>query len=120
MIESPPEESVQDKLLIFVSSRLAECREERKIVRDAIISINHQPVLFEHLGARAYSARTLYLSRLRSSQVMVAIYRSGYGYIDAANGMTISGLEDEYRLARVELTPLNRTRNGLGKNVLAG
>jgi tetratricopeptide (TPR) repeat protein len=30
---------------------------------------------------------------------MVAIYKSGYGYIDEANGMTISGLEDEYRFA---------------------
>jgi tetratricopeptide (TPR) repeat protein len=33
---------------------------------------------------------------------MVAIYRSGYGYIDHANGMTTSGLEDEYRFAKQE------------------
>jgi len=31
---------------------------------------------------------------------MVAIYRSGYGYVDAANGMKISGLEDELRFAQ--------------------
>ncbi len=92
--------STQDKLLIFVSSRLQECKEERSIVQDVISVLNHQPVLFEHLGARPYSSRDLYLSRLRDSNAMVAIYRSGYGYIDAANGMEISGLEDEFRLAQ--------------------
>lgn len=92
----------QDKLHIFVSSRIQECKDERSIVQRAIRSLNHEPVLFEHLGARIYSPRDLYLSRLRDSQVMVAIYRSGYGYIDATNGMEISGLEDEYRFAKRE------------------
>lgn len=89
-----------DKLSIFVSSRLEECKEERSVVRDVIMSLNHQPVLFEHLGARAYSARDLYLSRLRDSNAMIAIYKSGYGYVDAASSMEISGLEDEFRSAR--------------------
>jgi tetratricopeptide (TPR) repeat protein len=31
---------------------------------------------------------------------MVAIYRSGYGYVDTANGMSISGLEDEFRFSQ--------------------
>jgi tetratricopeptide (TPR) repeat protein len=92
----------QDKLRIFVSSRIQECKDERSIVREAIRSLSHEPVLFEHLGARTYSPRDLYLSHLHDSQVMVAIYRSGYGYIDAANGMDISGLEDEYRFAKRE------------------
>lgn len=93
-------ETTQDKLRVFVSSRLQECREERTIVRKAIVSLNHQPVLFEHLGAHPSQPRDLYLSRLRDSQAMVAIYRSGYGYIDTTNGMTISGLEDEFRFAQ--------------------
>jgi len=92
----------QDKLRIFVSSRIQECKDERSIVREAIRSLSHEPVLFEHLGARTYSPRELYLSHLHDSQVMVAIYRSGYGYIDVANGMDISGLEDEYRFAKRE------------------
>lgn len=92
--------STQDKLLIFVSSCLQECKEERAIVQDVIISLNHQPVLFEHLGARPYSPRDLYRSRLYKSQAMVAIYRSSYGYIDAPNGAEISGLEDEFRRAQ--------------------
>lgn len=94
--------TTQDKLLIFVSSRIQECKEERAIVQSAIVSVGHQPVLFEHIGARPYSPRDLYLSRLSDSQIMVAIYRSGYGYIDSANGMSISGLEDEYRFAKRE------------------
>lgn len=92
----------QDQLLIFVSSRLRECSEERSVVQAAIRSLNHQPILFEHLGAKPYGARDLYLSRLRDSQAMVAVYRSGYGYVDQANSMEISGIEDEYRFAKRE------------------
>lgn len=95
-------QNTQDKLRIFVSSRIQECKDERSVVREAVRSLSHEPVLFEHLGARTYSPRDLYLSHLHDSQVMVAIYRSGYGYIDAANGMDISGLEDEYRFAKRE------------------
>ncbi|MGN6148066.1 MAG: DUF4062 domain-containing protein, partial [Rhizomicrobium sp.] len=94
------EHALVDKLSVFISSRLKECANERKVAAEAVSSINHQPILFEHLGARPYSARTLYLSRLAASQFMVAIYRDGYGFIDAANGMTISGLEDELRFAQ--------------------
>lgn len=92
--------STQDKLRVFVSSTIHECTAERSIAKEVITSLNHQPVLFEKLGSRPYPARDLYLSRLRDSQIMVAIYKSGYGYIDAANGMNISGLEDELRFAQ--------------------
>jgi tetratricopeptide (TPR) repeat protein len=92
--------TTQDKLKVFVSSRIQECSEERSVVQDAIISLSHQPVLFEHLGAKSYAPRDLYLSRLQDSQAMVAIYRSGYGYIDSANGMNISGIEDEFLFAK--------------------
>lgn len=102
MIESWVYRQTQDKLKIFVSSRLVECKEERKVVKKAIDDLNHQPVLFEHIGARAYSARDLYLSRLRDSQAMIAIYRLGYGYVDTLNGMEISGLEEEFRFAEKE------------------
>jgi len=94
--------TTQDKLCIFVSSRIQECSVERSVVTKAIRSLNHNPVLFEHLGAKTYSPRDLYLSRLNDSQMMIAIYRSGYGYIDADKGMKISGLEDEYRFAKQE------------------
>lgn len=89
-----------DKLKIFVSSRIGECRDERREIRRVVGDINHQSVLFEHIGARPQSPRRLYQARLRDSDIMVAVYRDGYGFIDLASGMAISGLEDEYRLAR--------------------
>lgn len=98
-------ETTRDKLDIFVSSRLKECKAERTAARSAIQSINHNPVLFEHLGARSTKPRTLYLSRLRDSQIMVAIHRLGYGYVDAAGGMDISGLEDEFVYAQAHGIP---------------
>src|ERR1700722_7572903 len=101
-VESAALYETSDKLRIFVSSRLGECKSERTVVRDAINQINHSAVLFEHIGARAVSPRRLYSSRLRDAHIMVAIYRSGYGYVDTTGGMSISGLEDEYRIA-VEL-----------------
>jgi len=94
--------TTQDKLKVFVSSRIQECNEERTVIQDAITSLSHQPVLFEHLGAKSYAPRDLYLSRLRDSQAMVAIYRSGYGYVDSANGMNISGIEDEFLFAKTQ------------------
>jgi tetratricopeptide (TPR) repeat protein len=96
----------QDKLDIFVSSRLQECKEERTAAREAIRGINHNAVLFEHIGARSDKPRQLYLSRLRDSQLLVAIHRLGYGYVDAASGMEISGLEDEFVFARDHGIPI--------------
>ncbi|CAM3303275.1 DUF4062 domain-containing protein [Thalassospira profundimaris] len=104
--EAWSKELTQDKLDVFVSSRLQECKAERAAARRAIQSINHNPVLFEHLGARSIKPRNLYLPRLRDSQLMIAIYRDGYGYIDSVGGMGISGLEDEYQFAKEHGIPL--------------
>ena len=52
-------ETTQDKLNIFVSSRIKECEAERRVARDSIRSINHNPILFEHIGARSVRPRTL-------------------------------------------------------------
>ena len=86
-----------DRLRVFVSSTIKECAEERAVVRDAIRSINHEPILFEDIGARPYPPRDLYKARLEISQIFVGIYRESYGWI--APGMEISGVEDEFRLA---------------------
>jgi hypothetical protein len=103
---SPDLYKAADRLTIFVSSRIGECKEERRVVREAISEINHKAVLFEHIGARPLSPRRLYQSRLRNSHIMVAVYRKGYGYVDTASGMVISGLEDEYRLATEYRIPI--------------
>jgi tetratricopeptide (TPR) repeat protein len=98
--------SIQDKLHIFVSSTIEECSPERRAAADGIRATNHEPVLFERLGARSHPPRALYLSRLRQSQIVVAIYRDNYGAIDTQSGMTISGVEDEFRHARLWGLPL--------------
>src|SRR6185437_12449726 len=84
-------------LRVFVSSTIKECSVERASVREAIRSINHEPVLFEDIGARPYPPRELYKSRLEISQIFVAIYKESYGWI--APDMDISGIEDEFRMA---------------------
>jgi hypothetical protein len=86
-----------DKIRIFVSSTLTECAAERKFARDAITSLNHEPVMFELAGARPYPPRSIYLRGIEESNIFVGIYKEQYGYI--AKDMDISGLEDEYRYA---------------------
>ena len=86
-----------DKLGIFVSSTLRECSGERAVAREAIRSLNHLPILFEDLGARPHPPRTMYLRGLNEARIFVGIYRDSYGW--TAPGMSISGLEDEVRLA---------------------
>jgi Domain of unknown function (DUF4062) len=86
-----------DRLRVFVSSTIKECSAERAFVRDAIRSINQEPVLFEDIGARPHPPRKLYKARLEISQIFVAIYKESYGWI--APEMDISGVEDEFRIA---------------------
>ncbi len=91
---------VPDRLRVFISSTIAECAAEREAARRAIVGLNFEPVQFEREGARVEPPREFYLRKLQDSHVVVAIYRSSYGWIDTNRGMTISGLEDEYRQAR--------------------
>lgn len=86
-----------DRLRVFVSSTIRECASERAVIREAIRSINHEPVLFEDIGARPHPPRELYKTRLEMSQIFVGIYRESYGWI--APDMEISGVEDEFRIA---------------------
>ena len=65
--------STVDHLRVFVSSTIKECAAERASVRDAIRSLNHEPVLFEDVGARPYPPREVYTARLEISQIFVGI-----------------------------------------------
>lgn len=85
------------RLRVFVSSTLGELADERAAVRRAIERLRLSPVMFE-LGARPHPPRELYRAYLAQSHLFVGIYWQRYGWI--APGETISGLEDEYRLAR--------------------
>lgn len=85
-----------ERLSIFVSSTIDECAKQRREARAAIQSLGFDPFVFEREGARTYGPQALYLGRLRRSQLAVGIYRASYGWVDEANGQTLSGLEDEY------------------------
>jgi len=84
------------RLRVFVSSTLGELAEERLAVRRAVESLHLSPVMFE-LGARPHPPRELYRAYLEQSDVFIGIYWERYGWV--APGESISGLEDEYRLA---------------------
>lgn len=92
-----------ERLSIFVSSTIEECAKQRCEARAAIQSLGFDPFVFEREGARTYRPQALYLGRLRRSQLAIGIYRASYGWVDEANGQTLSGLADEY----VEIRRLN-------------
>jgi predicted ATPase len=100
MADSPPwSASIRtpdQRLRVFVSSTLGELEAERDAARAAIEQLRLAPVMFE-LGARSHPAQEVYRAYLDQSDVFVGIYWQRYGWVGP--GMTISGLEDEFRLA---------------------
>jgi predicted ATPase len=84
------------RLRVFVSSTLDELAPERLAARAAIEALRLTPVMFE-LGARPYPPQALYRAYLEQSQIFVGLYWQRYGWV--APTMSVSGLEDEYRLA---------------------
>src|SRR5579875_1731217 len=84
------------RLRVFVSSTLEEMAPERAAARTAITHLHLTPVLFE-LGARPHPPRDLYRAYLAQSDIFIGLYWQRYGW--TAPDMTISGLEDEYRLS---------------------
>ncbi|WP_159008527.1 DUF4062 domain-containing protein [Bradyrhizobium sp. S69] len=86
------------RVTVFVSSTIGECASERLAARKAIEAIKCDSVLFETTGARPHPARITYLEGLSRSQICVIIWKESYGYVDPA--IAISGIEDEFRIAR--------------------
>ena len=84
------------RLRVFVSSPLGELDAERSAARAAIEQLRLAPVMFES-GARPHPAQELYRAYLEQSDVFVGIYWQRYGWVGP--GMTVSGLEDEFRLS---------------------
>lgn len=83
------------RLRVFVSSTLQEMADERVAAREAINRLRLSPVMFE-IGARPHPPQDLYRSYLDQSHIFIGLYWERYGWV--APDMTISGLEDEYRL----------------------
>jgi predicted ATPase len=84
------------RLRVFVSSTLEELAAERGAARAAIEQLRLTPVMFES-GARAHPPQAVYRAYLEQSDIFLGIYWQRYGWVGP--GMTISGLEDELRLA---------------------
>jgi len=92
-----PIRTPDQRLRVFVSSTLQELADERAASREAIQRLRLTPVMFE-MGARPHPPRDLYRAYLAQSDVFVGIYWQRYGWI--APSETVSGLEDEYLLAK--------------------
>ena len=95
----PPSTAIRtpdQRLRVFVSSTLEELAAERGAARAAIEQLRLAPVMFES-GARPHPAQAVYRAYLEQSDIFVGIYWQRYGWVGP--GMTISGLEDELRLA---------------------
>ena len=103
LVDAPTIRTPDQRLRVFVSSTLRELEPERRAARGAIDRLRLAPVMFE-LGARPHPPRELYRAYLEQSDVFVGIYWQQYGWI--APDEEISGLEDEYRLARREMPKL--------------
>jgi predicted ATPase len=101
MSEGAPGDGVirtpDQRLRVFVSSTLGELAEERRAVARAISALRLTPVMFEQ-GARPHPPREVYRAYLAQSDVFVGLYWQRYGQLGP--GMEISGLEDEFELAR--------------------
>jgi len=96
---SPPSTAIRtpdQRLRVFVSSTLKELAAERAAARTAIEQLRLAPVMFE-LGARAHPPQAVYRAYLGQSDIFIGIYWQRYGWVGP--GMTISGLDDELRLA---------------------
>lgn len=96
MSAQTPPPSATPSLRFFISASLQELTEERLVARSVIQHLGHACVMFE-MGARPHPPQSLYRLYIQQSQVFVGIYYQRYGWI--APNMTLSGLEDEYRLA---------------------
>ncbi|HEV7362688.1 MAG TPA: DUF4062 domain-containing protein, partial [Mycobacterium sp.] len=84
------------RLRVFVSSTLGELADERRAVARAISALRLTPVMFE-LGARPHPPQDVYRAYLDQSDIFIGLYWQRYGFV--ADGMTVSGLEDEFELA---------------------
>lgn len=95
-MQSPDIRTPDHRVRVFVSSTMEELAAERNAARAAIEQLRLAPVMFE-AGARPHPPQALYRAYLDQSDVFVGIYWQRYGWIGP--GMTVSGLEEEFRLS---------------------
>ena len=97
MSEGPRIRTPDQRLRVFVSSTLRELAPERRAVSRAITALRLTPVMFE-TGARSHPPREVYRAYLAQSDIFIGLYWQRYG--QPAAGSAVSGLEEEFELAR--------------------
>jgi tetratricopeptide (TPR) repeat protein len=86
------------RVRVFISSTLKELEVERRAVRKSIKDdLRLHPIMFE-AGASPHPPRERYRAFVTQSQIYVGIFWESYGWI--APDMDVSGIEDEYNLAK--------------------
>lgn len=86
------------RVKVFISSTLKELETERQVVRKSIKDdLRLSPIMFE-AGASPHPPRQRYRAFIEQSQIYVGIFWESYGWI--APDMDISGIEDEYNIAK--------------------
>ena len=83
---------------VFISSLISGFEAERDAARRAVSTLRQESVMAEDFGARPASPQVACLQGLRSSDVVVLILGSGYGFVPV--GSTLSATHQEYREAR--------------------
>lgn len=86
------------RIRVFISSRIGEFAVERQALVVMIRKMGLTPIIFEET-ARNHRPRDLYSALVQQSDIFLGLYGTGYGWIDEPNGMTISGLHDEWILS---------------------
>lgn len=70
---------VSDGLRVFVSSRMSELENERKLVQETLADAGIDAWVFERAGARPESAEASFLGELQKSDVYLGLFWLGYG-----------------------------------------
>jgi len=108
------------KLRVFVSSTIKELAQGRRALKKAIKEdLKLHPIMFEE-GASPHPPRDKYRAWLEQSHIFVGVLWESYGWI--APGMDISGIEDEYNIAKKLAIPrlvyLKNTSKGREKKLV--
>ena len=82
---------------IFISSLIAGFAPFRDAARQAVLELNHEPVMAEDFGARPTSPQVACLDGLRNSGLVVLMLGEAYGTKQASG---LSATHEEYREAR--------------------
>lgn len=82
---------------VFISSLITGMEAFRAAVREAIVSLGHEPVMAEDFTAMVQSPEVACLEGLRQSGLVVLLLGSGYG---AKQATGISATHQEYREAK--------------------